>query len=529
MKLSKYSRYMTFDVLIRVAADVVIVNVAYLAALVTRLLWKIATDPQISAQEQLMDAVQIYGATFWVLTLIALAVYCLSGLYSRGRFYQGRFKMLVIFQAVSLIYVVFGFALYLALTKGWRELFIPPPRIALFLGWFLTLAATAGVRLWAMLWRRLMSREAPALRVLKKEEGIQHVLIIGGAGYIGSTLCRQLLSQAYSVRVLDALLYGDKSLAGLKEDPRFELLEGDSRDVSAVFRAMLDMDAVVHLGELVGDPACALDEKLTLEINLAATRMVAEAAQGCGVKRFVYASSCSVYGASSEISDERSALKPVSLYARAKIGSEQTLLALNGPDFHPVILRLSTVFGHSFRPRFDLVVNFLTAKAVRDGEITIFGGEQWRPFVHVADVAQAIVLCVEAPLVSVKARIFNVGSDEQNYTINQVGELIHGIVPQARVVNVEGNGDRRDYRVSFSRIRRELGFKARYSVEDGVREIHAALMDGKIGDYQDRCYSNYKTLSDPGNHLTIRSRHINALYAPQSQATESVEDAVGPS
>jgi nucleoside-diphosphate-sugar epimerase len=270
----------------------------------------------------------------------------------------------------------------------------------------------------------------------------------------------------------------------------------------------------------VGDPACSLDEKLTLEINLAATRMVAEAAQGCGVKRFIYASSCSVYGYSSNILDERSRLRPMSLYARAKIGSEQTLLALNGPDFHPVILRLATVYGLSPRPRFDLVVNLLAAKAVCDGEITIFGGEQWRPFVHVADVAQTIVLCLKAPLINVKARAFNVGTDEQNYTINQVGELVQRVIPEARLLNQGDGKDKRDYHVSFARIRRELGFKPRYTVEDGVNEIATALRKGVLGDYRDRLFSNYKTLSDPSNHLSIRSRRIIELYAPDLQLAE---------
>jgi nucleoside-diphosphate-sugar epimerase len=332
-----------------------------------------------------------------------------------------------------------------------------------------------------------------------------------------------LLSRGYSVRVLDALLYGRESLADLLDDPRFELLEGDSRDVSSVFRALLDVDEVVHLGELVGDPACALDEELTLEINLAATRMVAEAAQGYGVKRFAYASSCSVYGAGDEILSERSALKPVSLYAQAKIGSEQALLALNGSDFHPVILRFATVYGLSPRPRFDLVINLLTAKAVCDGEITIFGGDQWRPFVHVADVARAIILCLEAPLVSVKGRVFNVGSDEQNYTIAQVGGLIHRLIPDARLTNQKGDVDRRDYRVSFTKIRRELGFEPLHAVEDGVREIEAAIRSGRIRDYRDRRHSNYKTLSDPGNHMNIRSRHISELYAAVLD-DESLED-----
>ena len=521
----RFSKYLTFEVLVRVAADVIIVNATYLAALVIRLLWEIATRPGISANVQLIEAVKIYKSTFWVLTLIGVAVYSLSGFYSRGRFYRGRFKVLAVFHAVSLSYVLFGFALYLSLAQGWL---LQPPRLSLLLGWFLTVGTTAGARLWTTLWQRVLKHEAPALRRLDRDERIHHVLVIGGAGFIGSVLCRQLLRQGYSVRVLDTLLYGRESLADLLPNPNFELIEGDSRDVGTVFRAMLDMNAVVHLGELVGDPACALDEKLTREINLAATRMIAEAAQGCGAQRFIYSSSCSVYGASPEVSDERSELNPLSLYAWAKIACERVLLGLNGPDFHPVILRFATVYGLSPRPRFDLVVNLLTAKAARDGEITIFGGDQWRPFVHVADVAQAIIRGLEAPLANVKGGIFNVGSDEQNYTITQVGELVQRVIPQARLVTQPGDTDRRDYRVSFAKIQRELDFTPQYGVEDGVREIAVALRAGQIGNYQDKRHSNYKMLSDPNNQLSIRSRHINELYAaPLPEVVNGTAAAAG--
>ncbi len=522
--MDSLKKHLTFEALVRVGADLVIVNVTYLAALVICLLWEIAINPSISAHAQMLKAVGIYGATFWLLSLISLVVFGLSGFYSRGRFYHGRFKVLAIFQAVSLSYVVFGFALYLGLKQAWL---LQPPRSALFLGWILTFSLTTGTRLWTMLWRVVMKRDAPALREVKRGESIHHVLVIGGAGYIGSVLCRQLLRRGCSVRVLDTLLYGEDSLADLLDHPRFKLLEGDSRDISDVFRAMLDMDAVVHLGELVGDPACALDEKLTLEINLAATRMVAEAAQGCEVKRFIYASTCSVYGMSTEIVDERSALNPVSLYARAKIGCEQILMGLNGPEFHPTVLRLATVYGLSPRPRFDLVINLLTARAVCDGEITIFGGDQWRPFVHVADVARAAILSLEAPLATVKARVFNVGSKEQNYTIAHVGELVQRMISQARLVNEGDSTDSRNYHVSFGRIRRDLGFVPQYTVEDGVREIEAALKRGKIKNYQDPRYSNHKTLSDPSNYLTIRSCHIIDLYRPPPLPDVAVDVATG--
>jgi nucleoside-diphosphate-sugar epimerase len=238
----------------------------------------------------------------------------------------------------------------------------------------------------------------------------------------------------------------------------------------------------------------------------------------------VYASSCSVYGAGSDSLNERSALHPVSLYARAKIVSEQALLALDGPDFHPVILRFATLYGLSPRPRFDLVVNLLTARAVCDGEVTIFGGEQWRPFIHVADAAKAIVGCLEAPLTTVKGKVFNVGSDEQNHTITQIGELIQRLIPDARLVLQGDNKDGRDYHVSFAKIRRELGFLTTHTVDDGVREIEAVLREGRITDYRATLYSNYRTLSESGGPLHIRSKHIPELYAvhpPESTARSS--------
>jgi nucleoside-diphosphate-sugar epimerase len=506
----KLRRYLTLETLVRVVADAAIVGASYLVALVFRLLWRIGTVPDFSAPNGLLEMGQTYSLTAWLLVLISVTVYALSGFYSRGRFYASRFKAITILQAVSISYLLFGLVMYLYVTRRWPG---ETPGVALLVAWFLTLALTAGARLWSVLWRRVMKREAPALRRLEQNGRVDHVLVVGGAGYIGSVLCRQLLQEGHSVRVLDSLLYGEEPVAELLGHRRFELIKGDSRDIGDVFRAMLDMDAVVHLGELVGDPACALDEKLTLEINLAATRMLAEAARGYGIKRFIYASSCSVYGAGSEILDERSALNPVSLYARAKIGSEQALGELAGPDFHPVILRFATVYGLSPRPRFDLVVNLLSARAAVEGEITVFGGQQWRPFVHVADVARAMVLCLEAPLALVEGQTFNVGSDEQNMTIAQVGDLIQGLIPGTRLLRREQDADQRDYHVSFARIRGELGFLPAHTLSEGVREIEAALRRGLIADYRDKRYSNYQFLSDPNQRSLVAARHINDLYA----------------
>jgi len=501
----------TLERLARILADILIVNGCYLAALVLRVLLESEGATPSNTRNQLAAAFGLYLSHFWLLTPIAISVYSLSGFYTRGRFYRSRFKALAILQAVSLSYLIFGFIQYVWLARAWL---VPTPRVAMALSWGLTLGATVAARLWAEVWRVIDQRERPLRPEANRKGPIRRVLVTGGAGYIGSMLCRQLLRQGYSVRVLDALLYGQESIADLERDPRFELVTGDSRDVGAVFSAMLETDAVIHLGELVGDPACAVNENLTLEINFAATRMLAEAARGYGVKRFIYVSSCSVYGASDDLLDERSALNPVSLYARAKIGSEKALLELSGDDFHPIILRLATVFGLSYRPRFDLVVNLLTAKAEQEGEITVFNGDQWRPFVHVGDVGRAMIRCLQVPLETVTGQIFNVGSDDQNYTIQQIGEMVHSIVPESRLVSKGDDGDRRNYRVSFAKINRQLGFTCQFSAESGIREILGAFRDGRIRDYRAARYSNYTTLTSLASQVHLKSRRVPELYQP---------------
>jgi len=316
------------------------------------------------------------------------------------------------------------------------------------------------------------------------------VVITGGAGYIGSLLVRRLLARSYRVRVVDGLLFGDAALAEARHHPNFELVVADFRQMAAIGPAFAGADAVIHLGGLVGDPACALDSALTLSINQDATATVAMACAAHGVKRLIFASSCSVYGASDGLLDEASALNPVSLYAQTKIASEQMLLdpARSWPA--PVIMRFATVYGFSPRPRFDLVVNLLTAKAVVDGRITIQGGEQWRPFVHAEDLGKALEQTLEAPLDLVAGQIFNVGSDAQNYRLAQLGEVIQAAVPSASI-ETEAGSDRRDYRVSFAKIQDRLGFCPDWSLEAGIAQIKAVLASGVIDDYRDDRYNNY--------------------------------------
>jgi nucleoside-diphosphate-sugar epimerase len=340
-------------------------------------------------------------------------------------------------------------------------------------------------------------------------ETVGRVLVVGGAGYIGSTLVRGLLADGYRVRVLDSLEFGDTSIRGLYSNPDFEVVRGDLRCVEPVVRATQGVDAVVHLGGIVGDPACALDEDLTLETNLAATSLLAEVCRGAGISRLLFASSCSVYGTAEEIVDEESALNPVSLYAATKVDSEKVLLAARNQSLHPVIFRLATVFGWSYRPRFDLVVNLLTARAMREGKITIYNGEQWRPFIHVEDVCRAFRMALLAPLERVSGRVYNTGSSFMNFTLRQLADMIQHLEPELEVEYVD-NDDIRNYRVSFERIRRELDYQCHVSLETGIRGLQEALGRGLVEDYREAVYSNYQT-------LLAQVRRPNEQPAPEAE------------
>ena len=346
------------------------------------------------------------------------------------------------------------------------------------------------------------------------------VLVIGGAGYIGSVLTRLLLADGHEVRVLDSLLYGAGSLAGLADHPDFELVVGDTREAMLVGDAVYGVDSVVHLGELVGDPACALDPGTTTAINYEATRRIAEQSAEYGVSRFVYPSSCSVYGANDDVVDEESALNPVSLYAETKVRAEEAIAHV-AARMDTVVLRLATVYGISPRPRFDLVVNQFAARGFIEGEIVLHGGQQWRPFVHVADVADVIMTCLTAPAPVVAGRTFNVGSDDQNRTVGQVADLV-ALRIRGMDVHVEPIEDHRNYRVSFARIRDELGFVPKRSLEGGIAEIHHALSTGTVSDYHDVKYSNVDTV-----RAALPTSPRSARPAGRSRRTSAQPELVG--
>ena len=499
---------------IRVFADALMVNCALFMAFAIRFLLLLAYEnPERSAT--LFTVLQMRDAAFLFypraaacLTLLAVAVFPLSGLYAWGRASRPRRKAVMVLEAVTLTYVLFGFLSYLRIT--------PLPRGVWLLGWALTLALLWGMRRVVTLWIEIARREDRLLR--QKAEGpIRRVLVIGGAGYLGAALVRRLLARGDVVRVLDLLLYGDRAMIELRSHPRFEFVQGDFRNIETVVRCMQDVDAVVHLGAIVGDPAGDLEPEITHEVNVVATRLIAEVARGYGVRRFLFTSTCGVYGPSQQVVDERSSTHALSLYAKSKLASEALLLAMADEGFSPVILRLGTLYGLSYRPRFDLVVNLLTGKALREKEIVLMDGDQWRLFLHVEDAARAIARCLEVSVDLIAGEIFNVGSTQENYQLAQVAGLISDLVPGTRVRREHPGGARSSYRVSCEKIAQRVEFRTTRTVRDGVLEIIDAIESGAISDYAAPEYSNFQFLSAPGEGLakTITPRYAHLIEVPR--------------
>jgi nucleoside-diphosphate-sugar epimerase len=292
------------------------------------------------------------------------------------------------------------------------------------------------------------------------------------------------------VEVFDALRFGAEPLASYRQHVNFEFAQGDIRNIGEVTNCVRDAYAVILLASLVGEPACDLNPKETVDINYIATKAVAEACCYYEVPRFIFASTDSAYGIQDGIMYEDSPLKPISLYGRLKAKAETEILAMMDEHFKPTILRVATIYGLSPRMRFDLIINTLALHSYKRGKITIYGGKQWRPLVHVADAAMAYAMCLEAPLETVGGQVFNVGSNEQNYQIGQLGDLVKEVIPEVELEVVPQSPDLRDYYVSFDKIAGALGYRVSYSVADGIQEIYSSLRAGRFGDTEDPRYYN---------------------------------------
>jgi len=339
--------------------------------------------------------------------------------------------------------------------------------------------------------RRELNNRKPIL-ISDKIKSINKVLVVGGAGYLGSVLTRKLLQKGYKVRILDNLSFGDDGIKELYSNKNFEFVNGDIRNISNIVESIKGIDAVIHLAAIVGDPACAADPRETLEINYLATKMIAETCKYFQVNRFLFASTCSVYGESSTPDaklTENSPLNPISLYAETKINCEKLLLELKDDNFSPLLLRMGTLYGYSPNMRFDLVVNLLIAKAIFDKKITIFGGEQWRPFLHVEDAADIYIRYLEIPIEKLKTNIFNIVSE--NCKIVDIGKIIKSICPEAQLEINNQIIDKRNYNVSFNKMSNTLNYKPKNKISEGIIEIKNVIEKGIIKDYKDAKYRTH--------------------------------------
>lgn len=328
----------------------------------------------------------------------------------------------------------------------------------------------------------------------------RRVFVPGGAGYVGAVLVPRLLELGYAVRVLDLFIYGRHVFNGTQEHPHLELIQGDVRDQAAVRSAAAGCDAAIHLACISNDPSVELDPSLSHSVNFESFGPLVRICKESGVRRFVFASSGSVYGVSDspDVTEEHP-LVPISLYNKYKAMCEPVLLEQQSADFTPVAVRPATICGHSPRQRLDLTVNILTAHAVHNRRITVFGGEQMRPNLHIQDMVDLYCRLLETPDALVAGQIFNAAY--QNYTVAETAQVVRRVVqeemPELGEIPVvtTPSDDRRSYHICSDKIRRVLGFVPQRTIEDGSRDLVAAIRAGKLPNAMtDDRYYNIKTM-----------------------------------
>lgn len=316
------------------------------------------------------------------------------------------------------------------------------------------------------------------------------ILVTGGAGYIGSTLTRQLLNKGYNVTVFDNLQFGGEAIVDLLQKKKFTLINGDIRNKKQIQLAVKNIDCVVALAALVGDPACNVNPKETEEINHQGAKLVCDVAKFSGVKRFIQISTCSNYGISTTIkpATEETTLHPISLYAQTKIAAEEYVIKQTNKDFSVCILRLATVYGVSPRMRFDLLINEVVRDAFLTNKVTIYQPHAWRPFIHVSDAAKAVIACITVSENKINGEVFNVIN--KNYQKQEVVKLIKKHIPACKVDIIEKAADKRDYSVSCEKIKKILGFEAKINLNTGIKEMFTALESGIFKYPNDYRYTN---------------------------------------
>ena len=328
-----------------------------------------------------------------------------------------------------------------------------------------------------------------------------HILITGGAGYLGALLCGHLLRLGYLVTVVDDLLYGGESLLAYFAHPRFRFVKANVCEPRTI-RAAIDPNtpipaAIIHLAGIVGFPACqAVGRHVAWRYNVEAVQQVFDQANDLGVERFIFASTYSNYGTSQmdEPATEESTLNPQSLYAETMVGAEKYLMAQSAADCAPIIFRMAHLYGISPRPRFDLLVNQFVWEAYSKRDLLIYQRGYSRSFMHVRDAARGLVTGLKSDVERVRGQIFNMGSSTGNLSKDKIVEVILQRLPETtvRYKDLTFGGDMRDFHVSYEKIQEQLGFKTQFTIEDGVREVLNALRSGIIDNPKDDRYRNAK-------------------------------------
>jgi nucleoside-diphosphate-sugar epimerase len=308
---------------------------------------------------------------------------------------------------------------------------------------------------------------------------IHSVLVTGGAGYVGAVLVPKLIKSGYRVTVLDLYLYGEDVLKSVHGNPNLVEIKGDLRDEAVLARALEGQDAVIHLACISNDPSYELNPDLGKSINYDAFVRLVPMAKEAGVKRFIYASSSSVYGIKDEPNvTEDLPLEPLTDYSKYKALCEEVLLPYCSDTFCGLVLRPATVCGWSPRLRLDLSVNILTNHAVHNRLIKVFGGSQKRPNLHIEDMTDLYVKTLELPAAMINGKIFNAGWE--NFSINEIAEMVRKVVGPDVKIQTTPTDDLRSYHISSDKIRKELGFVPKHTIEDAVRDLKRAFDAGEV-------------------------------------------------
>jgi len=315
------------------------------------------------------------------------------------------------------------------------------------------------------------------------------VLVFGGAGYIGCVLVKMLINLNFEVTVYDKFIYtSKKSFTKHFKSSKLKIVKGDSQNISKIFEAIRKNDIVIHLAEMVGDPLCEKKPKKTYAINYLASMTISNICKNLGISKFIYVSSCSVYGSNDYLTSETSKINPLSIYAKLKALSEKAIIRNFDKHCKPCILRLGTVYGSSFRPRYDLVINLFSGLSANKKQITIAGGNQWRPFVHVKDVSRAIIKILNSDFKKTDNQIFNIVGE--NVQIKDLGKALKKINPKANVTFSNNVKDNRNYKSSNKKAKKLLNFKTKYTINDGIKEVIEYTKKNKIKNIFNKKYIN---------------------------------------